>query len=415
MRRTLVFIAALPLLGSGLFAAPAQAGDDHYVPVRGLDDRFEVVGWDCAGAAAAAPEVKIGKSDIRWRGRGSARVTPAADTVGGLLVRDPHPLRGVQYVVYAASGDSPQGRWRVEVNGDMLTSDPVDLTRDSWTRVWLDDAVLHGPGDWSGSIEDYLAEFGKGAHWSAGLLTGPCLDSSEVRLDGIGTRHALYDFEPRTWVTVQVREDGPPYDGSLDAGDPFVVRAQALRWDAAASRAVLVRDADVVLQRRWNGMARPWRTVGGGTTWHGTADRSASWRAVWRGPDGAIRSGAATQTSWAHASDPKIDGRACQPDPDVLPLPPTCKAVTLDAGKVVFSGTGTPAGSSKVRVDVRTGSFDGPLLSRQGAYLGRDGRWRVAIDTGTHDRLYVQVNVLPRSYRHELMGGGKMRFPLTVS
>jgi hypothetical protein len=415
MRRTLIFIAALPLLGSGLFAAPAHAGDDHYVPVRGLDDRFEVVGWDCAGAAAAAPAGKIGESAGPRPGRGGARVTPAADTLGGLLVRDPHPLRGVQYLVNVIASDTatPQGRWRVEVNGDVLTSDPVRLDRDSWTRVWLSDATLHGPDGWTGSIEDYLAEFGKGAHWSAGLLTGPCLDSDEVRLDGIGTRHALYDFEPRTWLTLRVREDGPPYDGRLDAGDPFVVQARAHRWDVAAGRAVLVRDADIVLQRTLFPKSS-WETITHAATWRGTADRSAYWRATWQRPDGAIRTAGTRQTSYAHASDPKVDGRRCSPDPDVLPLPPTCRTVTVDAGRVVFSGTGTPPRSSKIRVDVRTDSFDGPLLSRQGANLGRDGRWRVAIDTGTHDHLYVQVNVLATSDRHELMGGGTMRFPLAV-
>ena len=405
---------ALTLAGAGLTAAPANAGDDNYVTVRAIDDRFEVVGQDCAGAPADPPDVKVkaSPSPVPWRGLGAVKSIAAPGTVGGLLVQDPHPLRGVQYTVRLpqreVSGDAPQGLWRVEVNGETLTSDPVDLAR-GWTRMWLEDAVLHGPDGWTGSVEDYLAEFGKGSHWSAGLLTGPCLDSTEVWLDGIGTRHALYDFEPRTWSTVRVREVGPPFDGRIDAGDRFVVRAQAHRWDLRRNHAVIVHDADIDLQRRWTGSGA-WRTVAHAATWHDTARRSASWRALWHDySDNEV-----LQTSWAHASDPKVDGRACRPDPDVLPLPPTCRTVLVDAGTVVFSGTGTPAGAATVDVQVRTGSFEGPLVSEQQAVLGGNGRWRIAVGTGAEDHLYVEVAVSATSPYHELMGGGRMRFPLEV-
>ncbi|HEU5038963.1 MAG TPA: hypothetical protein VFT70_18290 [Nocardioides sp.] len=413
MRRALAVLLAVPLVGLvPALTPPAVAGDDHYVAVRALDDRFTVVGEDCAGADGALPTVRIGASDTTWRGEGSARVTAPADTVGGLMVHDPHPLRGVQYGVDAVTGRAPQGRWRVEANGDVLTSDPVDLSRGDWSRVWLEDAVLHGPDGWTGSIEDYIAQFGHRGHWSAGLLTGPCLGSGEVRLDGIGTRHTLFDFEPRAWVTVRVGEAGPRYDGAITAGERFVVRAVAHRWDVATDRAERVRGADLVLQRRWTGTKR-WRTVARIGTWHGTSDRSASWRAAWHRPTEVIRSGTDQQPSWAEASEPVVDGHRCHHDPDVLPFPPTCKPIRVAAGTVTITGTGGPPGAVRAKVTVRTGDFDGPRLTTRRAVVGRDGGWRVTVDTGSHDHLYLLVTTSPTSPRHELVTED-LRFPLEV-
>lgn len=410
VRRAALALTAPLVLGAALLAAPASAGDDHYITVRALDDRFEVVGQTCAGDPGDLPDVRIGASDLTWRGRGSARVTAAPETTGGLLVRDPRPLHGAQYIVRATTGDAPTAQWRVEVDDDVLLSDPVHLERDAWLRVWLDDAVLHGPDGWTGSIDDYLAEFGKGDHWAAGLLTGPCLDSDEVRLDGIGARHDLYDFEPRTWTTVQVREDGPPYDGRLDAGDPFVVRGVAHRWDVRSDSAVRVPGADVVLQRRWSGPTTAWRTVTHAGTWHGTADRSASWRAVWHQPGGDVPSTEQLQTSWADASEPLVDGRRCRQDPDVLPFPPTCKTVRV-GDTTTFSGAGSPPGAVRAEVTVRTGDFDGPVVEQHRTTVGRGGHWRISVDTSGHDRLYAEVTTSPTSSRHEL-GTHRVRFPL---
>lgn len=289
MRGSSLLVAALALVGTAVVASPARAGDDHYVPVRALDDRLTVVGEDCAGASGALPAVKVGASDDPYHGRGTARLVAAEDTLGGLLVHDLRPMRGVRYAVRALTGEAPQGTWRVEVNGDVLTSDPVDLAPDAWSVVWLEDATLHGPDGWTGTISEYIAAFGHHGHWTAGLLTGPCLDSTEVRLDAIGTRHTLYDFEPRTWVTIRVREDGPPYDHSIDPGDPFVVRAVAHRWDVRADRAETVPGASLVLQREPE-LGSGWTTVVHDGTWHGHADHAGWWRTIWRRPRGDIRS-----------------------------------------------------------------------------------------------------------------------------
>ena len=180
----------------------------------------------------------------------------------------------------------------------------------------------------------------------------------------------------------------------------------------AADRAVTVPGADVVLQRRWSGTTT-WRTVTHASTFRGSADRSASWRAVWRRPAGAIRSGVEVQTSWAHASDPKVDGRRCRPDPDVLPIPPTCTTMRVDPGRVVFSGTGGPPRAVEATVVVRTGDFDVPVVARRRDVVGGDRRWRIAIDTGGHAHLYAEVALAATSARHEL-AGGRMRFPLEV-
>jgi hypothetical protein len=290
MRGGSLLLTALALVGTAVVASPARAGDDHYVPVRALDDRLTVVGEDCAGGSGAAPDVKIGASDKPYHGRGTARLTTAADSLGGLLVHDLRPLRGVRYAVRPLAGEAPQGTWRAEVNGDLLTSDPVDLTPGRWSVVWLEDATLHGPDGWTGTIDDYVAAFGHHGHWTAGLLTGGCLGSSDVRLDSVGTRHTLYDFEPRTWVTIRVREDGPPYDHAIDPGDPVVVRAAAHRWNVRTDSAETVRGADLVLQRERE-LGSGWRTVTHGATWHGHADHAAWWRTVWRRPGADIRSG----------------------------------------------------------------------------------------------------------------------------
>ena len=415
MRHGLLIASTLALLGAGLVVAPASAGDDHWVAVRAIDDRFEVVGQDCSAQPADPPTVKVGVSDVHARGRGSASVTTADDTLGGVLVRDPRPLHGVFYHVWTAAGDDPaSGQWRVDLNGDTLLSDPVHLEREQWSSVALDDAVLHGPDGWRGSIDEYLAAFGKGDHWTAGLLTGSCLNTGEVWLDGIGTRRALYDFEPRTWVTVRVSEAGPPYDGSIDAGDRFVVRGVAHRWDTRTDSAVSVPGADILLQRQWRAPEAPWRTVVHAATYRGTAYRSALWRAVWHRPSGSIPSDYAYQSSVAHASDARVDGRPCRPDPDVVPLPPTCKTMRVDAGTVTFSGTGDPPGTVQATVVAHSGDYDGPVVDQGQAVVGRHGTWQVPIGTGDLDHLYVEVDIEPTSMQHELSGGGRMRFPLEV-
>lgn len=273
-------ILALAALFSGLaLATPAEAGDNTYVTVRALDDRFEQVGQTCGGAAAPEPAIRIGLSETRMRGQGSMSVTSAEDHLGGVLVKQPEPLRGVMYWVWTPTGGSPQGQWRVEVGGEVLTSSAVSVTAGEWARVDLDDATLSDGAGWTGTIEEYVAEFGKGDTWAAGFLTGDCLGSPTVRLDTIGTRKAGYDFEARTWTTLKVT--GP------DRG-PVTLAVRTQKYDDVSATNEPAADARVVLQRR-RGSGTPWRDVArvrtdqhGRATWHGTSTRPTDWRAVWQ-------------------------------------------------------------------------------------------------------------------------------------
>lgn len=271
MRRGLgICLLALlaPLLGT-----PAEAGDNTYVVVRAVDE-LALIGQTCAGEDADPPETRIGLSRSRVVGHGSLALTTAADAVGGLLVSQPRPLRGVRYWASTPAGGAPQGRWHVEVNDDVLTSDPIDLQAGRWDRYDLADATLTDGDGWTGSIEEYIAEFGKGHRWSVGLLTGGCLGSPEVRLDAIGTRRAQYDFEARVWLTIEA-EGG-------------TVSARAWKYDARNNRTEPVSDARVTLLRRGpqDGHFHPAHTARtddrGRVSLRVNASRETSWRATWQ-------------------------------------------------------------------------------------------------------------------------------------
>lgn len=279
MRGGSLLLTALLLVGAvAVVVSPARAGDNTYVVVRAVDDHFEQVGLTCAGDPTDPPELRVGLSTQHVLGHGSLAVTTTADAIGGVLVKQPRPLRGVMYWVLPPAEGTPQGQWRVEVDDEVLTSDPVDLAPGEWGRYDLDDATLHDGHGWTGTIEQYVADHGSADTWAAGLLTGGCLGSESVRLDSIGTRKAGYDFEARVWVTLRTMGGD---------GRPLRIVARAHRYDPGTDTSAAVAGARVTVSRRGpdDGHFRPVAT--GRTDDHGrfsvrAPDRPGSWRASWR-------------------------------------------------------------------------------------------------------------------------------------
>jgi hypothetical protein len=408
MRRALALLLVVPLacLG-GTLTTPARAGDNTYVVVRALDDRFEEVGETCAGEPAGPPELAIGLSDIHYRGQGSMRVS-AVDTLGGVLVEQPKPLRGVMWPVWTpADSAMPQGQWRVEMNGEVLASTAVDLTPGAWQRVDLEDAVLSNGSGWTGSIEDYVAEFGKGDTWAAGFLTGGCLASPEARVDVVGTRKAGYDFEARTWVSVRVRGPNGGNGATLASGQRFVLTATAQRYSLDTDTAQPVEGAHLRLLRRWSGI-RDWEGVlavrtgpDGVARFAARALRASWWRAVWIREPNDVPSDPAFQSSNVVLGDPAADGAPCRLRPSTFP--PTCRTITVDRGTVTLSGSGRPPGAATLRAQVHAGGPDGPVIATKTVRLRQHG-WTIDVATGARDRLTVEVTAQATSRRHFVSG-----------
>ena len=403
MRGGSLLLTALALVATAVVVSPARAGDTYYQVVRELDGRFDVAGYTCTGEPAAAPTTRIGLSDEHVRGQGSMLLRSAADTAAAPMLVDQRKPSKVLWYVWPTGGTDPHGQWRIEMNGDVLTSDPVSLTPRSWNRLWLDDFTLH-TGDWSGTISDYVAEFGKGHHWEVGLLTGDCLGSPEVRLDAIGTRLATFDFEARSWVDLKVLDQDGSRWLSVGYGEPFRVVARASRWDAAADRGQPVAGARVVFERRWAG-THTWKPVAqdrtaatGRAVLEGVSHRAAYWRAVWHRSPEAVPSEEAYQGSDTVWSLPLANGRRCTADGDPALA---CTPVTVPAGRVVLSGRARPGGSAIVHLYLYEGrSMSGlPLLDKQ-VRLGRDGHWRLAFATRDHDRLYARLDTEQTTKRH---------------
>ena len=403
MRGGSLLLTALALVGTAVVVSPARAGDTYYQEVRELDARFDVAGYTGTGEPAAAPTTRIGLSDVHLRGQGSMLVRSAAGTVGAPMLVDQRKPSKVLWYAWPTGGTDPLGQWRVEMNGDVLTSDPLPLTPQSWNRLWLDDATLHA-GDWSGTISEYIAEFGKGDHWKVGLLTGDCLGSPEVRLDTIGTRLATYDFEARTWVDLEVLNRTGSRWTSIKYGEPFRVVARANRWDSDADHGRPVEDARLVFLRRWAG-THTWKPVAhartdtdGRVVLEQVSRRAAYWRAVWHRSPAPVPSEHVDQGSDTVLSLPAVNGQRCTATGD---WPSDCARVTVSPGRVVLTGRGSPAGSAVVHLWLYDGrTLGGPLLLHRQDRLGSDGRWRIAFSTGTHDELYARLGARPTSKRH---------------
>lgn len=401
MRRALALLLVVPLLGLAPgWVSPALGGETFFRVVRELDVRFDVAGFTCAGEPSTAPTARIGVSDIHVGGQGSLLLRSAAGTLGGTLLVDPAKPSRVVWHAWPVAGTDPRGVWRVEMNGDVLSSDPVPLAPGTWTRTGVNDLTLHN-GDWSGTIDDYIAQFGKGDHWKVGLLTGDCLDSAEVRLDAIGTRTATYDFEARSWLTLRIaaRADAT----LLEYGDPFDVVVRANRWDTDADRARRVEGARVTFLRRWAD-GHTWKHIAAARTGtdgravlHQVSHRRAYWRAVWHRSPAPVPSDRVYQGSDVAFSPPYVDGRRCRYVDD---YPLTCARVTVSRGRVVLSGRGRPGGSAVVHLYLyRDESFGEPLLHRQDR-LDRHGRWRIAFPTGSRHELFAQLGAKPTSDRN---------------
>lgn len=395
---------ALPVLV--VVAAPAYAGGNTYHVVRVLDDRTTVVGFGCDGSAGTAPDVKLGTSPVHVRGQGS--LLSRTDTLGGLMVHDPRPLRGVYYPTYAVGGTDPQAQWRVEVNGDVLTSDPVALPPDTWSYVFLEDATLHGPDDWTGSIDDYVTQFGHHGDYSAGLLAGGCLGSPEVRWDTIGTRKNGLDFEGQHWLTIKVAGTDGTNGAVLKDGQPFRLSVNAHDLAGAVGGAKLVLQKRGWDAKKWTWVATRRTDAHGLVRLDGTADKAAWWRAVWKRSGRDVPSGKALQASAATISPPAADGHRCVDDPDVFG--PTCRTITVD-GPFELTGTGHPARSARIHVRVHAGDISGEVIQRKVLTLGRDG-WRLRIHPGSNDHLLVGVYVTSRTGDHS--AGGTWEMPIVV-
>lgn len=406
MRRILALLLAVPLAAlAGAVTAPAHAGDTTYVVVRALEsslDRFDRSSFDCAGEPAGGqPGLTLKVSPIHVHGQGSLLVRGAPDYQSGLMLRSPAKPRTIDWPVYPLTGEAPQARWRVEMNDDVLTSDPIPLERDTWNALHVDEATLSDGAGWTGTIEDYIAEFGKGDSWRVGLLTGGCLDSREVRIDAIGARQVTYDFEPRNWVVLTATTtDGR--DGTLvDYGDRFRLTARANHYDLGSDSSHRVDGTRLVFQRRWAGSPR-WRTVTSRTTDErgvatvsGTADRAAYWRVVWRRSDTTIPSDPAYQGSKVVLSKPSANGERCRIEGPGYPR--TCRPIRVDRGRVVLSGTARPGGSAII--DVEAGD------STREVRVDRRGHWRATFPTDDTDRLTVEVRVRSASPKHFASGG----------
>ncbi len=414
MRRALALLLAVPIIGLAPVLAPPAAGETYYHVVRALDDRFDVAGYTCAGEPAAAPTARIGVSEVHLSGQGSMLVRSARDTVGAPMLVDPRKPGKVAWNAWPFEGADPQATWRVEMNGDVLTSDPIALTPNSWNHLYLPDATLHD-GDWSGTIADYIAQFHKGRHWKVGLLTGDCLGSPQVRLDEIGTRQFTYDFEARSWVTLKVvNKDGTQW-GTVRYGEPFRVIARANRWDQEAGHGHPVADARLAFQRRWAGTHR-WTTVArertgrtGRVVLPQLSERAAYWRAVWQRSPQPVPSDEAYQGSDVVYSRPAVNGTPCTPRSEEQPW--DCARVTVPAGRVVVSGRAEPGGSGRIHLWVYAGD-PRQLVTQDEAPIGADGRWRFAFSTADHDALSVDLDGRQTSKRH--WAGPVGQIPLTV-
>ena len=191
VRHGLLIASTLALLvGAGLVAAPASAGDDHWVAVRAIDDRFEVVGQGLLGAAGR-PAHGEGRCLRRPRpGPGSASVTTADDTLGAswcatrarCTASSPRLDGGRR-----RPGERPVAR---RPQRDTLLSDPVHLEREQWARSPSTTRCCTAPTAGEARSTSTSPRSAGGDHWTAGLLTGSCLNTGEVWLDGIGTRRA---------------------------------------------------------------------------------------------------------------------------------------------------------------------------------------------------------------------------------
>lgn len=297
-RRRLAVLTSL-LVALGLVCASpdtASAGTPvGYWSVRHLDaEDWSVRSLDCDLAPSPGATLRLERLDDARQGAGALLVTSGTDRVAGVLRRGSGGMSARVEETVRARGSAPTGRWLFESRGHVLTSDPVPLRPNGWTRVELARATLH-EGDWTGTLETFQEEFGTRA-WAAGLLTGDCLGSPAVHVDTLtnGRNHKA-DFEPPLWLDIEVEgpeaETWDTYDRPYGARTPLVGRM--IDVDPAGVEVPQVGKR-LELWRRPAGSAR-WTRVLRATTDDAGEVRTRrrvteAARYEWRRPGGELRS-----------------------------------------------------------------------------------------------------------------------------
>jgi len=265
-RRWVAALAVTTILGSGALVAattaPSSAGPpykyDVYHSLR--PSLWKLVSYDCAGASDEGTDLKLGTFAIRTRGAGSLRVTSDASYGGALLRSGRKGLSSLNYPVYATGSDHPTGIWRVEVGGHVLVSDPVNLKADGWSEALIVEINLH-EGDWTGTTDDFQAQFGTAESYTAGFLTGGCLGSPTAYVDTVTRQRShkiVRDLEPSTWASIHWSTAGD--------GGPIRLRTRLLRESITGQVKTGIPDAHMQLWRRY--LHQGWQRVLTRTTDH---------------------------------------------------------------------------------------------------------------------------------------------------
>ena len=398
MRRLAALSLVAPLLAAPLAlggsTGPAAAGAPHRTVFHGLPaDDWSIRSFDCSGAEAAAPTLALEDTSVRTTGAGSLAVEAGPDAIGGVLLRSSINLERLVYPVHAdadADADAaPRAVWRAEVGDHVLTSDPVDLAVGAWTDLRLADATLH-EGAWSGTIHDWIDRFGPAGSWTAGVLTGGCLDSDRVHVDDVHGNHYFYDLEPSDWLSVRTGSRHPlPWITETLHAQRFRIPVRAFHADLLSGDPQEVADARIVLERRprgaqrWGEVARTRTDVDGRAAFTRTAQRSATYRAVWRRHGAKVARAETAAPARLRIGLPRVDGRVCPyAYTDVVSWYPPgdtdftlCDPVTARGRTLRVTGTLRPSGGT---VWVRLGERDGRdrmHWTRPRLRPGADHRW----------------------------------------
>jgi hypothetical protein len=261
-RRWPSVLALTTILGSGALVvgttAPAAAGPPFKYDVYHslAPSGWELVSYDCSGAVDDGSALKLGSFAQHRRGSGSLRVRSDASYGGALLRSDRPGLSSLVYPTYA-TGAAPTGSWRVEVGDHVLVSDPVPLAPGDWSVAAIEGVVLN-EGTWSGTTDDFQAEFGVAEKYTAGLMTGGCLGSPTAYVDTVTRQRdhkIVRDLESGLWARLDhgANSYAPQY------GTLFGLRTKLLDEDITGTPRTGVANARMALWRRY--LHRGWERV----------------------------------------------------------------------------------------------------------------------------------------------------------
>jgi hypothetical protein len=283
---------------------------------------------------------------------------------GALLRRDRPGLSSLVYPTYAL-GDDPHGIWRVEVGDHVLLSDPVALDTGAWTMAALDGVVLR-EGEWSGTASDFQDQFGVAETYTAGLMTGGCLDSATAYVDTVTRQRAhkiVRDLEPSVWASITW---GSPQSGTLTYGDQIRLRTRLVRENLTGDHVYGIVSAHMelwrqYLHRRWEKVTTV-RTDGVGKA-GATVVAGRSARFQWRRTDGTAISDRLVTRTTLELSRVRVVGHPGD-------------EVTLPRGKrIVVRGWATP-GVGPVEVELFRFATVTSVFER--ARPDGEGRWQVS-------------------------------------